>query len=414
MVILLVFGTGDGGSTPLGTILNFKGNFMENILVVGVNTRPVACSLRNIGYNIYSADYFGCQDLKPCVTDFRSFLTQKPFQTNGFFSQQFNSELLFEMASEFVDRADLILYSSGISPLEFPKNKLIGNREINSVENKYKLYKHLSNRFEGVFKLPETYLVSDLQDALEIADASDAEKFLIKPLEGSGGIGIENIDQIDPDTEIHDAVLQEIVEGHDVSASVLSTGDEAITILTSEQLIGNNCPGQKESYGYCGNIVPFIQKKDFNNFNTQHFEEIAEEVVLDLKLVGSNGVDLILKNGEIYVIEVNPRLQGTYEAVEAALGINMGQAHIMACRGDLIDLPSPKMFAIKMIVCAKKRSIVGNLDIEGVNDLPARNVIIEEGEPVATVLTSSRILENTIYSAKSIVDNIYQNLSPTT
>ncbi|HEX7467642.1 MAG TPA: carboxylate--amine ligase, partial [Methanobacterium sp.] len=68
---------------------------MENILVVGVNTRPVACSLRNVGYNIYSADYFGCQDLKTCVTDFKSFLTQKPFQTNGFFSQQFNSELLF-------------------------------------------------------------------------------------------------------------------------------------------------------------------------------------------------------------------------------------------------------------------------------------------------------------------------------
>jgi predicted ATP-grasp superfamily ATP-dependent carboligase len=317
------------------------------------------------------------------------------------------------MASEFVDRADLILYSSGISPLEFPKNKLIGNREINSVENKYKLYKHLNKKFEGVFKLPETYLVSDLQDALEIADASDAEKFLIKPLEGSGGIGIENIDQIDPDTEIHDAVLQEIVDGHDVSASVLSTGDEATTILTSEQLIGNNCPGQKESYGYCGNIVPFIQKKDYNNFNTQ-LEEIAEEVVLDLKLIGSNGVDLILKNGEIYVIEVNPRLQGTYEAVEAALGINMGQAHIMACKGDLIDRPAPKMFAIKMIVCAKKRSIVGNLNIEGVNDIPARNVIIEEGEPVATVLTSSRIFENTIYSTKSIVDNIYQNLSPTT
>ena len=79
MVILLVFGTGDGGSTPLGTILNFKGNFMENILIVGANTRPIACSLKNIGYNIYSADYFGCLDLKQCVTNFKSVLSQKPF-----------------------------------------------------------------------------------------------------------------------------------------------------------------------------------------------------------------------------------------------------------------------------------------------------------------------------------------------
>ncbi|HEX7468884.1 MAG TPA: carboxylate--amine ligase, partial [Methanobacterium sp.] len=63
---------------------------------------------------------------------------------------------------------------------------------------------------------------------------------------------------------------------------------------------------------------------------------------------------------------------------------------------------------------AKQRSVVGNLDIKGVNDIPARNVIIEEGEPVATVLTSNRILENTIYSAKSIINRIYQNLSPIT
>ncbi len=42
---------------------------MENILVVGANTRPIACSLKNIGYNVYSVDYFGCQDIKQCVID---------------------------------------------------------------------------------------------------------------------------------------------------------------------------------------------------------------------------------------------------------------------------------------------------------------------------------------------------------
>ena len=67
-----------------------------------------------------------------------------------------------------------------------------------------------------------------------------------------------------------------------------------------------------------------------------------------------------------------------------------------------------------MIVFAKQRSIVGDLNIKGVNDIPAQNVIIEEGEPVATVLTSGRILENTIYSAKRIVNRVYQNLKTTT
>ena len=48
-----------------------------------------------------------------------------------------------------------------------------------------------------------------------------------------------------------------------------------------------------------------------------------------------------------------------------------------------------------------------------VNDIPAQNVIIEEGEPIATVLTSDKILEDTVYSAKKIVNDVYRNLTPT-
>jgi predicted ATP-grasp superfamily ATP-dependent carboligase len=63
-----------------------------------------------------------------------------------------------------------------------------------------------------------------------------------------------------------------------------------------------------------------------------------------------------------------------------------------------------------MIIFAKKRSIVGNLNFDNVNDIPAPNVIIEEGEPVSTVLTSGNILEDTIYSAKKVVFDVYKNL----
>ena len=387
---------------------------MENILVIGANTRPIVCSLKKVGYNVSSADYFGCTDLKKCVNNFRSILSQKPYSKCGNFSKKFDPEVILSMASELVDDADFIIYNSGISPSTLPKRKVIGNRDINNVENKYELYKRLKKSLGSGFKLPETYLVTDLEDALEIVDASEAKKFLLKPLEGSGGVGIQNIDGIDQGTDIHEAILQEIVDGQDVSASVLSSGDEAVTILTSEQLIGNKWLGQREKYGYCGNIVPYIQQDGLKNqLINEYIEEIAAEVVADLKLIGSNGVDMVIKNGEVYVIEVNPRLQGTYEPAEAALGINIGHAHIMACRGDLIEKPSPKKFASKMIIFAKNRSIVGNLNMKCVYDIPAQNVIIEEGEPIATVLTSDKILEDTVCSAKKIVNDVYRNLTPT-
>ena len=387
---------------------------MENILVLGANTRPIACSLKNIGYNVYSSDYFGCIDLKKCVTNFKSVLSQKPYSSCGNFFKKFNSETIVNNASEMMDDVDYIIYNSGISPSKLPKRKLIGNSDISNIENKYELYKRLEKGLGDVFKLPETYLVNNIDDALEIADANKSKKFLLKPLEGSGGVGIQNIDGIDPDTDIRGAVLQEIVDGLDVSASVLSSGDETITIHTSEQLIGNKWLGQRENYGYCGNIVPYIQQiSPRNQLHNLNIGEIAADIIHDLKLIGSNGVDMIIKDGEVYVIEVNPRLQGTFEAAEAALDINLGQAHIMACHGELMEIPEPKKFAVKMIIFAKKRSIVGNLDMRYVNDIPAQNVIIEEGEPIATVLTSNKLFKETLDSAKKSVNNVYRNLTPT-
>jgi len=60
---------------------------MENMLVVGVNTRSVACSLKKLGYTVYSADYFGVMDLRPCVDRYKSILSQEPYQSCGKFTE---------------------------------------------------------------------------------------------------------------------------------------------------------------------------------------------------------------------------------------------------------------------------------------------------------------------------------------
>ena len=70
------------------------------------------------------------------------------------------------MAQEYIELVDSYICCSGVSPLKFPKDKLIGNRDVIDVENKYKLYKKLSKKFEGIFEFPETYLVTDLQEAI--------------------------------------------------------------------------------------------------------------------------------------------------------------------------------------------------------------------------------------------------------
>ncbi|BAW31698.1 conserved hypothetical protein [Methanothermobacter sp. MT-2] len=119
---------------------------------------------------------------------------------------------------------------------------------------------------------------------------------------------------------------------------------------------------------------------------------IGEDIIESLSLLGSNGVDMVLSSRGVYVIEVNPRIQGTFECAQLSLGINMLSAHIRACEGELVDEPLMRRYAMKRIVYAPFRCQVGDLNFQRVYDIPCKGSIIEGGEPVATLLDSHKNL----------------------
>ena len=373
---------------------------MKKILVVGTNTRPVACSAKKMGNTVYSVDYFCTSDLVKCSDYLRCILSQLPYETCGNYAEKYDSNLLHEYAYEVVDDVDYIFCSSGAVPEKFPESKIIGNKKIGHVEDKYKLYKSLKKKFN----VPETFLISSYQEASQIVDSNPDKKFIIKPVIGAGGKDIRRFEETTENSDFSRFMLQEVIEGESISASVLSTKEEAKTILTSMQLIGDSWLGQPDEFAYCGNIAP--HKDD------PKIKKLAEDVIMELSLVGSNGVDMIDTGDEIYVIEANPRFQGTLECAEEVLGINMFDAHFKASIGTLIDVPKPKGYAVKMVVFAKWRSIAGDLNFEGVYDIPEKNVIIEKDEPAATVVESGKTLEEAIYNGKRTVEKVYGALNP--
>ncbi|MER2117372.1 MAG: carbamoyl-phosphate synthase large subunit, partial [Enterococcus casseliflavus] len=67
-------------------------------------------------------------------------------------------------------------------------------------------------------------------------------------------------------------------------------------------------------------------------------EEYTKRLALGLNCIGMMNIQFVIHENKVYVIEVNPRLQGTFECVERTLGINMLDAHIRACQGEIIQV----------------------------------------------------------------------------
>ena len=204
-----------------------------------------------------------------------------------------------------------------------------------------------------------------------------------------------------------------------MSSSVLSSHDDIKNLINS-RLITEHDLGN-DSYEYSGNILPLDENsfKMFNGYRTEidadelndEMRNTSEDLIKEFDLIGSNGVDYILdKNGELKVIEINPRFQGTYELVENSLGINLLDAHIKACEGEIIDIPNPKQYSIKKIIYARKQVNIGNLNIPNVYDIPYEGVKIEKDQPLVTIISSNEDLKTAINDAKIAEDKVYENI----
>ena len=410
---------------------------MENLLLMGIDTRPMVNSALKLDYKTFSISYFKTVDFKVPYAE-KHVLDQESVISCGRFEENYSPEKLLELSKDFLfqnhdeDEIDKIVLTTGINTKnfsgEFKKFRKIvrGNKNIESVENKFKFYNKLKNKFN----VPLTFQPSDVGELNEILQQYSDNQFILKPLQGSGGLGIfllnnesshelKQLNEICQNISLENYILQEYIEGTNVSSSVLSSHDDIKNLINS-RLITEHDLGN-DSYEYSGNILPLDENsfKMFNGYRTEidadelndEMRNTSEDLIKEFDLIGSNGVDYILdKNGELKVIEINPRFQGTYELVENSLGINLLDAHIKACEGEIIDIPNPKQYSIKKIIYARKQVNIGNLNIPNVYDIPYEGVKIEKDQPLVTIISSNEDLKTAINDAKIAEDKVYENI----
>ena len=410
---------------------------MDNLLLMGIDTRPMVNSALKLDYKIFSISYFKTVDFKVPYRE-KHVLDQESVISCGRFEENYSPKKILELSKDFLlqnndeNEIDKIVLTTGINAKNFSGKfrkfrKIVrGNKNTECVENKFKFYNKLKNKFN----VPLTFQPSDVWELNEILQQYTNNQFILKPIQGSGGLGIfllnnescdelKQVNEICQNISLENYILQEHIEGTNVSSSVLSSHNDRKNLINS-RLITEHDLGN-ESYEYSGNILP-LDENSFRMFNDNQTEinadelndemkDTSEDLIKQFNLIGSNGVDYILdKDGKLKIIEINPRFQGTYELVENSLDINLLDAHIKACEGEIIDIPNPSQYSIKKIIYARKQVNIGNLNIPNVYDIPYEGVKIEKDQPLVTIISSNENLKTAIDDAKIAEDEVYKNI----
>ena len=364
--------------------------YMEKLLLIGINTRSMLNSALKLDFDLYSTSYFSTSDT-PQITNQKIILEEKDNESCGNFEDNFNRSTILEISKDYIDEVDYIIPISGVSPNDFSKKdrkKILGNKDTENIENKHEFYQKIKDEFNT----PETFLIKDVDEAIEISRNNPDVKYIIKPAKGSGGydINLLNNDSSFQLNDSEDYILQEYVEGINLSSSILASKDMKKTIMNSRLLTEHDFE-KNNSFVYIGNILPLTDESILAN--VKNIDEIngemiktSEDLAYKFDLIGSNGVDYILNENGLYVIEVNPRIQGTFECVEKSLGINMLDAHIKSCQNEIIKIPEAKYYSYKKIVYSPCRNRYEKINLDNIYDLPHLGSITEKREPLLTII----------------------------
>lgn len=353
------------------------------IMVIGNSTRSIVCSAKKAGYTVYSLDNFCDIDLVKCAN--------KAGSIKGLTESE-----IYEQAKLFSD-VDAVILGPGFEKLKF-RNPLNNRPEVQEKANDKLRMAEIFHKME--IPHPATR---------PLKKASGLEfPLMIKPRTGSGGmknILVNNEEELAALMERIDAdeyIAQEFVAGIPCSVSLIGTGDEAAVVAINEQLIG--IPWlTRLPFAYCGNITPFSTKSD------EEMKEYSSGIALELKLLGSNGVDFMLTEEGVVAIEVNPRFQGSIDTVELSTGMSIFDAHIRSFSGEMPLLKEPVCFASKTIIYAKNELKINKkierylrvwMDKGDAADIPGPGNIIHPDEPIATFLSTGRTREIALGNAE--------------
>jgi predicted ATP-grasp superfamily ATP-dependent carboligase len=207
---------------------------------------------------------------------------------------------------------------------------------------------------------PETHQVTHLDDAQPLARHL-GYPVVVKPVDG---VGCQSVFIARHEMELRRAfttaaretgqdtlIVQPYIEGVHASVSLLTDGVRSLPLTLNLQEING-----RTRLTYRGGRVPLDHP-----LRSLAFRRAAEVVKAIPGLRGYVGIDLVLTDRDVVVIEVNPRLTTSYMGIQMILHQNLAALIIDAVRGKLpepgqIQMAGTATFTTRFCEGAKRRS----------------------------------------------------------
>jgi predicted ATP-grasp superfamily ATP-dependent carboligase len=230
-------------------------------------------------------------------------------------------------------------------------------------------------------------LISRYEEGLKVIERALAAfgKVVVKPADGDGCAGLSLVSRPEEastalsiakqSTRLPYFLVQEYVEGENLSVCLLASDDAVVPLSINVQRV--HLKGPREPSMYTGSVVPYQDSE-------QDSEEVLRAALRAVKSLGHVkgffGVDLVLKGGEPYIVEVNPRFTTSYLALREV------------CEDNVPDLLVRSYFDKSSLRPVKLRgkAIVGKLIADRDMALNSRDLKPPSNAKVLSLITDKR------------------------
>ncbi|QQE12856.1 ATP-grasp domain-containing protein [Planctomycetota bacterium] len=367
------------------------------VLIVGVNARAAAMSALKLGYEPWVVDCVGCRDLQQVAHTMKIALRDYPAKLPAMIDKAPKSAAVM-MSGDLENYPDIWeaitfgreVIGSGADAVR--ASRMVG--ALNAIEPS-KGVKLCKIKVDGG-------LIGKLTS--QIFGIFDRRKYLVKPIAGSGGMGVKFWEKGTPIGKKY--YLQEYVQGIPVGIAFRADGWSVQYVGACEMISGDRAFGAKD-FSYVGSIGEIELSEDARAAVSQ----IAVAMTQRHDLRGAFNIDFMMDfAGKLWPIEVNPRYSAGMEILEKVSGSSVFDELPSSSKKKGDEQTSLKWG--KALIRAKEDCIAPDLfsvlGSQWVANVPDEGVKVAKGMPICSVIADGRTRDEVYDDLKNKAKKIYE------